>query len=344
MENEIQPNIPSVQPFPQAPPVVPPSTNWSKILLFTALGLVVVSGSIFVGIQIGKIQVSNQKLSVSSTSKMANPTVLPKPTNPSIINGADNLIKRNYISSDGNYLFKVSIKSSQAVEYLTNQCDYSLSSKNGSRYDLTKIIKASKLSCSASQGMISSVFMGWISNNTFAIEEDQGNIKLVSLPELQVESYSYDSNKYSPETVSGSQQYWLFRKKTPPKDKSAFIILGKDKSVILDNLEFNQTENEHMLGSIYFDPLNKGFLFTIRNFYYIPNTSTQMTFVKFDFLDVTSMKLRNLLTTESIEARGMGCGGYDEIYSKPGEIIASINCITIGAKYLDSDRKIHIKL
>lgn len=54
MENEILQNTPPVQPLPQTPPIVPSSTNWSKILPFIALGFVIVASSVFIGIQIGK--------------------------------------------------------------------------------------------------------------------------------------------------------------------------------------------------------------------------------------------------------------------------------------------------
>lgn len=76
MENEIQQNIPPVQPLPQTSNPIPtqPSTNWSKILLFTVLGLVVVAGSVFASIQIGKTQTSNQQPIATQ------PTVSPKQT------------------------------------------------------------------------------------------------------------------------------------------------------------------------------------------------------------------------------------------------------------------------
>lgn len=69
MRNEAQLNSPSVQ--PQTPPLVPSSTNWSKILLFAVLGLVVLSGLIFIGIQIGKRQTPNQQ------SVTVQPTIAP---------------------------------------------------------------------------------------------------------------------------------------------------------------------------------------------------------------------------------------------------------------------------
>ena len=79
MENEVQQTIAPVQPLPQTPSVVPPSTNWSKTLLYLVLGLVVVVGSVFIGIQIGKNQTPSQQPIVeqptaSPTQTIVNPT------------------------------------------------------------------------------------------------------------------------------------------------------------------------------------------------------------------------------------------------------------------------------
>lgn len=71
MENEVQQNISSAQSPSQTSPVVPTSTNKSNVLLFTVLGLIVIAGSVFVGIQIGKTQTPSQQLIV------AQPTILP---------------------------------------------------------------------------------------------------------------------------------------------------------------------------------------------------------------------------------------------------------------------------
>src|SRR3989338_6434837 len=74
MENEIQPNVPPVQSSPQTPTLITtqPSTNWLKILLFVVLGLVTVAGLVFIGIQIGKSQKSNQQ--PITVSPAASPT------------------------------------------------------------------------------------------------------------------------------------------------------------------------------------------------------------------------------------------------------------------------------
>lgn len=95
MENETQPNIPPVQPLPQTSASVstPTPTNWSKTLLYTVLGLVIIAVSIFVGIQIGKNQTTNQQPTTvqptgSPTQAGVNPTVSPTvsiPTKDSLV-------------------------------------------------------------------------------------------------------------------------------------------------------------------------------------------------------------------------------------------------------------------
>lgn len=84
MENEIQQNTPLVQPLLQTSTSIPtlPSTNWSQVLLFTILGLIVVAGSVFAGIQIGKTQTPIQQPitaqpTVLPTQAITSPTVIP---------------------------------------------------------------------------------------------------------------------------------------------------------------------------------------------------------------------------------------------------------------------------
>ena len=56
MDNQTQPNISSFQPQPQTQTPTLPLTNWGKVLLFILFGLVIIVGSVFAGIQIGKNQ------------------------------------------------------------------------------------------------------------------------------------------------------------------------------------------------------------------------------------------------------------------------------------------------
>jgi len=116
MENEIQPNSPPIQPIPQAP--VSPTTNWKKIILFILLGMVVVAMSVFVGIQIGRNQITNQQPivgqpTISPTQTEVNPTDLPT-TNPitdwktyaDVIHNFSLKYPSDWIISNGNYLME----------------------------------------------------------------------------------------------------------------------------------------------------------------------------------------------------------------------------------------------
>lgn len=81
MENEIQPSAPPVQPIPQTTPNLSQSINWSRISLFTLLGLVFIAGSIFVGFQMGKTQApSQQPIVVQPTASPAQVVVQPTVT------------------------------------------------------------------------------------------------------------------------------------------------------------------------------------------------------------------------------------------------------------------------
>jgi len=72
MEAEVPPNIARIQPLPEVP--VLPSKNWLKILSFTLLEVVVIAGSVFIGIQIGRNQIVNQQ------PITAQPTIIPSQT------------------------------------------------------------------------------------------------------------------------------------------------------------------------------------------------------------------------------------------------------------------------
>lgn len=105
MENEILQNIPPVQTSPQSPVSVPtqPSTNWSKILLITVLGLIIIAGSVFVGIQIGKSQTpSQQPIATQSTISPTQATTIPTalPTTDSTLNW------KTYSNSKYSFSFK----------------------------------------------------------------------------------------------------------------------------------------------------------------------------------------------------------------------------------------------
>ena len=82
MENKIQQNIPPIQSQPLTP--ITSSSNLIKIILLTIFGLIILFGLVFVGIQIGKDQTTNQQPTIQLT------TVFPTTT--------ESLVPTNYIS------------------------------------------------------------------------------------------------------------------------------------------------------------------------------------------------------------------------------------------------------
>lgn len=76
MDNQNQVNIPPFQPQTQTPTL--PSTNWGKTLFVIIFGLIIVVGSIFAGIQIGKKQIPNQQTAIIIPTEI--PIEKPAPT------------------------------------------------------------------------------------------------------------------------------------------------------------------------------------------------------------------------------------------------------------------------
>lgn len=95
MENKDQRDVQQVQPTPQtsAPVLTPTSINWSKNILLIVLGLAVVAASVFVGIQIGKNQVSGQALTTQPTPTGSGKVVLPN-TKSNDIDNIKNMCKK----------------------------------------------------------------------------------------------------------------------------------------------------------------------------------------------------------------------------------------------------------
>lgn len=71
MKSEIQPS-----------PAVSTSTNWLKIFTFIVLWLLVVTGSIFIGIQIGKTQISSPKISTVLPTTLPTQAISPTISKP----------------------------------------------------------------------------------------------------------------------------------------------------------------------------------------------------------------------------------------------------------------------
>lgn len=122
MENQIQSNTPPIKPVSQAS--ISPSTNWQKVLIFVLLGLVVIAGSVFAGIQIGKNQISNQQpISIQPTATptqtIVNPTI-PKKSNSAYDVSLDMNTWFTFTSSNLGFSFKYPSEWGEVKEEVKN--------------------------------------------------------------------------------------------------------------------------------------------------------------------------------------------------------------------------------
>ena len=211
-----------------------------------------------------------------------------------------------------------------------DRCLYGIRDKQGYGHDVSKLLGTDRIACSEGQGNLSSSFAGWADEDKFLINKEDGEIKIIDVGKFEADTYRYDASKYSFVSASRSLEHWLFRKKQ--ENNISYILLDRNKNVTLDNVGFESND-----GGVLYDEVNNGFLFFSRTY------ARENVSVKFDFLSMNTLTLRNILTTEFVEAPGRGC--YSEyLISQPGEIILIPGCLIVGEKYYGSDGNIHIKL
>ncbi len=213
----------------------------------------------------------------------------------------------------------------------TEKCFYGIVDKLGYGFDVSGVLGTDKISCSDNQGSLASSFITWVDGDRFVMNEKDGEINIVNVGKFELETYNYDSVEYTFVGVSRTVKYWLFRKISQGKSAS-YVLFDRDNKIVLDNISFDSNDR-----GVLYDEVNDGFLFISRTY------TGEMVSVKFDFLSLSDLSLRTILTTEPVVAPGRGC--YSEyLLSQPGEIILSPGCLTVGNNHIGSDGNIHIKL
>lgn len=99
MKNKIQPTIPPIQPIPQNTTNVQPSNKLFKLLLFTMLGLTVITVWLFIGIQNDKNKTFDQQLVVLPTLQPTQATVVPSIVNTKMVTTQDREKLKNQIET-----------------------------------------------------------------------------------------------------------------------------------------------------------------------------------------------------------------------------------------------------
>jgi hypothetical protein len=202
MENEVQSNTPPTQPKPQTLPIVPPSTNWSKILLFIVFGLIIIAGSVFVGIQIGKNQITNRHLineqpTIPPIQAITTPTALP--TIPSsTANPTTNW--KTYLNTK--YWYQLQYPTNWLVQAMNGGEQLALTQAANFRMTSDKTPAESGFSLSVFSNPNNLSLTDWINKNpdngTLLLGANKINSSIISINGLKWEKIDNDSIGYIP--------------------------------------------------------------------------------------------------------------------------------------------------
>lgn len=306
------------------------TTNFNKIGLKVGLffGGFVLLGIIFYGgIMVGKsfYKLNNSTSTLPSTqNSWSYPQPTQQPTYQAPATDSINERIRIYPSLNNRFSFYIYL----AVN--SEKCLYGIIDKTGYERDVSRVLGIDRITCSGGE-TLSSSFISWADGEKFLLNEPEGEVKIVNVVEFEADAYKYDVTKYEFIGASRSLKYWLFRK-VSQGNSSSYVLFDRNNNIALDNINFESNDKYEL-----YDEVNDGFLFISRTY------TGENVSVKFDFLSMSNLSLRTLLTTETVQARGIGC--YPEyLISQPGEIILTRGCLTVGNKYLGSDGNIHIKL
>jgi len=312
--------------------IKPLSVNKIGLKLGLILGGLILLGMIFYGgIIVGKtLDKSSNNNSIFSSTQ--NSQLYQQPTQPvqqsiyqAPVTGSINQIIRIYPSLNNHFSFYIYPADD------SEKCLYGIRDKQGYGYDVNKVLGTDRITCSEGQGNLYSSFISWVDGDKFLLNEPEGEIKIVNVAKFEADTYKYDLTKYKFVGADRSLKYWLFREVIQGTG-ALYVLFDRNSNIVLDNINFEFNDR----GALY-DEVNDGFLFISRIF------TEESVSVKFDFLPMSTLVLKTLLTSEPVQAPGRGC--YSEyLISQPGEIILTPGCLTIGSKYLGSDGNIHIKL
>lgn len=210
------------------------------------------------------------------------------------------------------------------------KCFYGINNKIGDGHG-GAFLGVDKIPCSEGQTGIVTNFLGWVDGEKIVYNENPGIIKIFDVRRSETDLYQYDKDKYDFVSVNRSLRYWLFQKKEQSQNIS-YVLLDNNQNIVLDNIKYGTPDR-----GVLYDEVNDGFLFIKRTF--IDESSS----VEFKYLSLDNLELRILLTTEPVQTPGRGCGS-EYLISKPGEIILTPGCYTIGSKYYGTDGNFHLKI
>lgn len=217
MESEIQLKTPPVQPLSQTPAPVLSPKNRLKIPLFILMGLMIITGSVFVGIQIGKNQMPNQQPAAiqpaaTPTQIAVNPITLSITPTPAI-----NPVTKWKIYTNNKYGFSIEYPDPVIVDEKT---------QNGmlSVFFRLKELDNSELVCNGTNLTININTDGWCGSLAFMGRTSKINESKYFLGQVSTTRYDdYFQDKHVETrlgTVSQGNNYYLLDYFIAPDDYS----------------------------------------------------------------------------------------------------------------------------
>jgi len=170
-------------------------------------------------------------------------------------------------------------------------------------------------------------FGGWADGGKVILPGKNGEINVIDVETLSLETYKYDASVLRFTLVDRLLKYWVFWKTTG----------GGEGYVILDNNQKIVWTGPHYISALY-DKINGGFVFTT-----FTSASTSTESMKLDFLPIDSLTLRNIFTSDPFMPAQRD-GEPPSLSSKPGEIMYSPGFGGLDMKYFGANGTIHIKL
>lgn len=235
---------------------------------------------------------------------------------------------RVYPSLDGGMSFYVYESGS------FGECLYGIIDKQGYTLEVSDLLDLNTITCNREMGRISTSFISWGADNTFVVNEEPGELKIVNVRRSIAESFEYDPQEYVFIAVNTNLDSWLFKKNQDNEDyNNTYTVLDRNKNVVLDNIFIESNDR-----GVMYDEANDGFLF-ISWFFYEGGKKS----VKLQFLSADTLQLRTILSTEPKLSLGSGCTS-EYLISVTGEIILTPGCTGVGEEYISEDGYIHIKL
>jgi hypothetical protein len=202
-------------------------------------------------------------------------------------------------SLDGGYVFNLYVPKSGVG------CIYRVVDNEGHEVSLDNVVGSYNINCSVGLGFDTD-FIGWASGDKFLLRGNPGEIKIVDVKNLAVESHQYNASSYYFDAASRSLQYWLYQHDEGGGD---YTILDTKNNIILANI--------HGYWSALYEPVNDGFIFSAID----PVTSSTAS-LRLDYLPASTLKLRSVFKSNPFPLAQRGSES-PSVSGKPGELMYS---------------------